>query len=200
VIRTPPTTTARKAAELRRLPQSGQRSPLGRPLLACPFIRPAVAAVPRFRTDDPRPTARARDLQAVRSRCVPLVSCLIVLGLVPLIASCAGDHQAEPTIGSVNFTPRLVVSVDEVGFAVAKGETDNPAITADPASAPEGTVIEIRNTGSAERRVTNEAAIDTGVMQPGDSTTVVLTTQGELELHDAASEATLMINVTPRAA
>ena len=128
------------------------------------------------------------------------MSCLIVLGLVPLVASCSGDHAAEPTIGSVNFTAKLMVSVDDNGFAVAKGETDNPAITAEPASAPEGTVIEIRNTGSVDRRVTNEAAIDTGVMQPGDGTTVVLTTQGDLELHDAASGATLTINVTPRAA
>ena len=134
----------------------------------------------------------------MRSRWVSLVFGLVALGLVTVVASCSGDHQAEPTIGSVDFTPRLVVSVDDRGFAVAKGDTDNPAITADPASAPEGTVIEIRNSGSADHRVTNEAAIDTGIMQPGDSTTVVLTTAGDLELREAASGATLTINVTPR--
>ena len=136
----------------------------------------------------------------MRSRWVSLVFGLGVLGLGLVVASCAGDHQAEPTIESVNFTPRLIVSVDDNGFHVAKGETDNPSISADPASAPEGTVIEIRNAGSVDHRVTNDAAIDTGVMQPGDSTTVVLTTAGDLELHDATSGATLTIDVTPRAA
>jgi hypothetical protein len=198
----PPATTARTGAETRRVQPHGQCSALGRPSLACPFIRPAEGTVPRFSTSAILlgPTVRARDSHVVRSRWVPLLFSLLVLGLVPVVASCGGDHQAEPTLASVNFTAKLVVSVDETGFAVTKGETDNPAITAEPASAPEGTVIEIRNAGSVDRRVTDEAAIDTGVMQPGDSTTVVLTTPGDLELHDAASGATLTINVTPRAA
>jgi hypothetical protein len=122
----------------------------------------------------------------------------VVLGLAVGAVACSGDHRAEPTLGSVNFTPRLVVSVDDSGFEVARGETDNASITADPASAPAGTVIEIRNAGSTDRRVTNNATIDTGVMQPGDSTTVVLTTEGDLELHDAESNAELTIAVTAR--
>jgi hypothetical protein len=134
----------------------------------------------------------------VRSRWLSLVFVLVGVGLVPVVASCAGDHRAEPTIESVNFTPKLVVSVDDRGFTVAKGESDNSSITANPASAPQGTVIEIRNAGAVDHRVTNDAAVDTGVMQPGDSTTVVLTTEGDLELHDAASGATLTISVTPR--
>ena len=124
-----------------------------------------------------------------------LILCLV---LVPFGAACAGDHPAEPTLGSVNFTPRLIVTVDEAGFGVERGETTNAAITADPPSAPEGTVVEIRNGGSRDHRITTDAAIDTGIMQPGDTTTVVLTTEGELVLHDAASDQSLTVAVTPR--
>ncbi len=123
-----------------------------------------------------------------------------VLALGPLVASCAGDHQAEPTIASVDFTPRLVVSVDDGGFSVTRGDTDKAEVTADPPSAPAGTVIEIRNVGTSDHRVTNDSTVDTGIMQPGDSTTVVLTTEGDLELQDAGGGATVTIAVTPRAA
>lgn len=127
-----------------------------------------------------------------------LISCFVVLA--PFVMSCAGDHPAEPTIGSVNFTPRLIVTVDDGGFDVARGDAANPAVTDDPPAAPEGTVIEIRNDGTRDHRVTAGTAIDTGIMQPGDSTTVVLTAEGDLELHDAESGATLTISVTPRTA
>jgi hypothetical protein len=123
----------------------------------------------------------------------------IAVALLPLFASCGGDHEAQPTIESVDFSPRLLVSVGDAGFVVTTGDTDNASITADPPSAPEGTVIEIRNTGATDRRVTDDSTIDTGVMQPGDSTTVVLTTEGDLELRDAADGATVKITVTPRA-
>jgi hypothetical protein len=175
------------------------------------MVEECIEATERLESaDGPRLTARARDSQTVRSRWVSLlfsrpvlrlgVLGLGVVGLGAVIASCAGDRQAEPTIESIDFTPRLLVSVDDTGFTVAKGDTDNPLITADPASAPVGTLIEIRNAGSVDHRVTNEAATDTGVMQPGDNTTVVLATEGDLELRDDASGATLKITVTPRSA
>lgn len=123
---------------------------------------------------------------------------VLVVGLSTVVAACAGDHPAEPTISTVPFTPRLVVTVDDSGFAVARGQTDDPSISADPPTAPTGTVIEVRNGGSGDHRVTNGGAIDTGVLQPGDTTTVVLRDVGDLELRDDTTDATVTIAVTAR--
>jgi hypothetical protein len=137
----------------------------------------------------------ARESLVVRSRWLLVV---VVLGLPVLAAACAGDHPAAPTIGSVDFTPRLVLQVDEQGFEVDRGVTDDPVVTADPPSAPEGTVIEIRNGGSTDHRVTDGGTLDTGILRPGDTTTVVLTAEGDLDLHDAETGATITVAVTAR--
>lgn len=147
-----------------------------------------------FPCDVTCPGTGARDSTAVRSRWFVLV----VLVLAPLVAGCTGDEGTEPTLTSTDFTPRLVVSIDAQGFEVRRGDTDDPAITADPPSAPSGTVIEISNEGERENRVSNDGTVDTGVLQPGDSTVVVLTTEGDLELHDQAGHE-VTITVTPRA-
>lgn len=123
----------------------------------------------------------------------PLVLVAVVLAS-PLVA-CSGDRGTEPTLPTVELSPRLVVSVDDDGFSVERGDTDDPAITADPPAAPTGTVIEVRNDGDSDNRVSDDDTIDTGVMRPGDTTTVVLTSEGPLELRDASGHA-LTIDVT----
>lgn len=123
---------------------------------------------------------------------------LAVVGLALVTPACAGDHPAEPTIGSIDFTPRLVLEVHDQGFEVSRGDTDDPAVTADPPSAPEGTVIEIRNAGSTDHRVSDGSTVDTGILQPGDTTTVVLTTQGDLDLRDTGTDASVTVAVTAR--
>lgn len=131
----------------------------------------------------------------MRSRWFVLV---VVVALAPVVAACAGDQGTEPMLTSTDFTPRLVISVDDQGFSVRRGDTENPAISADPPTAPAGTVIEISNEGERENRVSNDGTVDTGVLQPGDSTVVVLTTDGDLELHDQAGHE-VTVTVTPRA-
>lgn len=123
---------------------------------------------------------------------------LLIVMFMLVAASCAGDHEAEPTIPSVNFTPRLVVLVDADGFTVEAGERSD-GTEMDPPSVPAGSVIELRNADNTDHRITAGTTIDTGVMRPGDSTTVVMTTEGETELRDRVGGAMLAITVTPRA-
>jgi hypothetical protein len=123
---------------------------------------------------------------------------VMVLGVLPVV-SCGGDHDAEPTIPSVDFTPRLVVVVTGAdGLAVEPGGRPE-GTQLSPASVPSGSVIEVRNEDSRDHRITAGTTIDTGVMRPGDNTTVVMTTEGDTELRDRETGATLVITVTPRA-
>jgi hypothetical protein len=122
---------------------------------------------------------------------------VVVLALV--LTACSGDAGTEPTLGSIDFTPGLVVSIDDQGFEVSRGSTEDSAISTDPPSAPSGTVIEISNDGDRDNRVSNDSTVDTGVLRPGESTVVVLTTDGDLVLRDLAGHE-VTITVTPRAA
>lgn len=124
----------------------------------------------------------------------------LVIGVVLAVASltsCAGDRDAEPTVASVDFTPRLVLVVSPDGLEVEEG--DRPGASLDPPSVPAGSVVEVRNDAPDERRVVSGSTIDTGVMQPGDTTTVVLAAEGDVELRDTATGATTTIAVTARA-
>jgi hypothetical protein len=120
---------------------------------------------------------------------------LVGIALLSVLTGCAGDREAEPTIPSVDFTPRLVVVVSADGLSVERGERFHDA-QLDPPSVPSGSVVEVRNDDSGDHRITAGSAVDTGVMRSGDTTTVVLTNEGETELRDRETGATLTITVT----
>ncbi len=109
----------------------------------------------------------------------------------------------QPTLPSIDFTPKLVVTVDEAGLRPSLGPRADPEVQLDPLSLREGSVVEIVNGGSLEHRVKASGLVDTGVMQPGERMTLGLTkeltedTTYELrELTDPTH--TLAITVKPR--
>jgi hypothetical protein len=118
--------------------------------------------------------------------------------LVLLLAGCSGDRKPEPTIATVDFTPRVAVSVDERGFRVESVDSSTASIDPEQPVVSAGTVVEIRNVGTDARRVVAGTKIDTGVMEPGDTTTVVLSEAADLELRDVDSGLTLAVTVEPR--
>jgi hypothetical protein len=71
-------------------------------------------------------------------------------------------------------------------------------VTLDPPSVPAGSVIEVRNADNDDHRITADTTIDTGIMRPDDTTTVVMTTEGDIELRDVDSGDALTITVTAR--
>jgi len=109
------------------------------------------------------------------------------------LGGCAGTKAAEPTAATVNFAPKTVLAVDEAGITSVPLEVIDGAV-----SLQAGNVIEVANTGTTERRVTG-AGIDTGIMRPGDTTTVVVSKAGEVSVVDVYEPSHhLILRVAPR--
>lgn len=125
----------------------------------------------------------------------PHAPIVAAVGLVLSVAlgGCAGTHAAEPTVATVNFGPKTVLDVDEAGI------TSTPIEVIDGAVALKaGNVIEVSNTGADEHRVTGPG-VDTGIMKPGDTTTVVVTKAGDLPIVDLLHpDHHLVLRVAPR--
>lgn len=143
---------------------------------------------------------------------------LAVLGGA-VLGSCGDDQTGQPGIPAVDFTPRLVVTVADEELTASlgpRGEGD-PAVSADPARLPEGSVMELRFEGPGEQRVvgyltppgaepadlddpevaTPAPLVDTGVQRAGDVVTVALTAAGTLELSPLDEpDRTLTVQVT----
>jgi hypothetical protein len=142
-----------------------------------------------------------------------------VLGAL-VLAGCGEDQTGAPGIPEVDFTPRLVVTVDGDALTASvgpRGEGD-PAVSADPARLPTGSVVELRFEGPGEQRVvgyltppgedppdlsdpevaTPSPLLDSGIQRAGGEVTVVLTDPGTLELSTLANrERSLAIELTP---
>jgi hypothetical protein len=116
---------------------------------------------------------------------------------VALTAGCGPDGSAErpyqPTLPAVDFRPVLVLTVGDGddGVRAAPGERAVPVVRTDPPTVPSGSVVEVRNAGSRDRRLRAGTAFDTGIMRPGERTTVVVTSPGsdrsDLDLVDELS-------------
>lgn len=99
--------------------------------------------------------------------------CALTLALTLGACQSGGPEQAAPP--DVDFTPKIVVIVDGSGVRTEDRQQG------DGLSFRSGTVIEVRNTSDVDRRVrakNGTTFYDTGIMQPGDSTVVVLSTPG----------------------
>ena len=124
---------------------------------------------------------------------------LAVLGLALGLglAACTGSTAPTPTIPSVDFTPHLVIGIDDAGTLHVV-----PATGTDASSVPQGTVALVRNDGTTDHRVTGtidgKVGLDTGTQHPGDTTTVVLGDAGTLELQVDQAGQTTTITVEAR--
>lgn len=125
----------------------------------------------------------------------PTLAAGLVLALV-LAAGCGPREGAEPTVASVDFSPRAVIVADDDGLACRP---------ADGCTLPPGSVVEVRNDGSGPRRLQGDGgrAFDTGELRPGEALVVVLGRAGEgdgeeIEVADPADPAQVLpITVLP---
>jgi hypothetical protein len=140
-----------------------------------------------------------------------------------VLTGCGDDQTGQPGVTQTDFSPRLVVTVDDRGLTASvgpRGEGDD-RVSADPARLPAGSVMQIRFAGTGEGRVvgtltapgatppdpedrdvaTSAPLVDTGIQFPGDDVTVVLADPGTLVLSDRDEPArTLTVEISPRAA
>lgn len=112
---------------------------------------------------------------------------------LPALA-CRGGTPHEPTLPTVDFTPVAIVTASPDGLDCIMHPTPSPC------EIPAGSVIEVRNDGPGERRLQAGEAFDTGIMRPGETTTVVLGDEPTtLEVRDAFDpDAMLVLEVVPR--
>jgi hypothetical protein len=118
-----------------------------------------------------------------------------VLAAGATTAVACGDPVEEPTLPTVDFAPSatLTVTPDAIGCALFR------VTTGPDCSVPAGSVVEVANEGADNRRVVADGIFDTGILRPGDTTTVVVTDVGTFEVYDDAEpEHTLELVVTPR--
>ncbi len=91
-----------------------------------------------------------------------------------VVTGCDAD-PSPPTpedLRAVDVSPDHTISVDEDGFEPSRLE-----IRA-------GEVVRLVNAGDEEHSFTAEERFDTGLLEPGEDTTVVLTTPGEVPYRD----------------
>lgn len=120
------------------------------------------------------------------------VSALLLMGAATFAAGgCVGSAPTEPTLPTVDFRPKLVLDVDDGAIEVIAGDRRDDAVRLDPTSVPAGTVAEVRIRGTRDHRLQGNAGkvFDTGVLRPGERTTIVL---------DSTAAEDLVIDVTDR--
>lgn len=135
-------------------------------------------------------------------------------------AGCGSDPDAQPTVASVDFDPRLVVTVDDGGISAEPG--DRSGAEAGGAggaewTVPTGSVVDLTVTGDEPHRVvitvspTDRADdpdaerpwVDAGTLLPGETTVLGLSAAGVYRVSasspaSADPSATLVLEVRPR--
>jgi plastocyanin len=116
---------------------------------------------------------------------------LALLGAAALLAGCVDPKPSSPTaedLRDIDLTPDHTVTVDEAGLHPAALDVQT------------GEVVLFVNEGTELHSFTAEERFDTGRMEPGDDTTIVLTEPGEIpyqDLEDPDHEATITIVASP---
>ena len=118
----------------------------------------------------------------------PIGVALVAAALLTPLASCADPEASSPTpedLADVDLSPDHTITVDEDGFTPSSLEV-----------AP-GEVILLVNDGDGPHSFTSEEhELDTGRLQPGDETTLVLTEPDEITYFDVENrdhEGTLVV-------
>jgi hypothetical protein len=136
-----------------------------------------------------------------------------------LATACEPQVDAQPPVASVNFEPRLVVTVGEAGMTAEPGGRDGAEIVHGDHPAdwnlPAGSVVELRNDATGPQRVliTRQGVadaplaeapvwLDTGDLLPGESVVLGLSAAGDYALETTttglADQPDLVLRVAPR--
>ena len=108
-----------------------------------------------------------------------------------LLTACVDPKPSSPTpedLRDIDLTPDHTITVDETGFHPDALEVES------------GDVVLFVNEGTELHSFTADERFDTGRMEPGDDTTVVLTEPGEIPYRDLEApdhEATITIVPAP---
>jgi hypothetical protein len=135
---------------------------------------------------------------------------VLVLSAVALAvgSACAGSTPAEPTLPSVNFSPKVLIEIRPDGLHYAKGPREDRELLLDPPTFGSGTVSEITNATTTDQRLQgdNGKVFDTGILRPGDKTTVVFTnstaeqvTVAVTDTRDPTIKGTIVVRPKPTA-
>jgi hypothetical protein len=99
----------------------------------------------------------------------------LIVGLILAVVACGGEPTSGPTLPTVDFTPKLVLTVAEGRVTATGGPRADDRVRTDPPTVPSGAVIEIVNRGQEDHRLQAAGLFDTGIMRPGERTTAVVT-------------------------
>ena len=133
---------------------------------------------------------------------------LLLVAASAVASACAGSTPTEPTLPTVNFTPKVLIEIRPDGLHYAKGPRDDRELLLDPPTFGSGTVSEITNATSTDHRLQGDAGkvFDTGALKPGDKTTVVFTntttdpmTIAVTDPRDPAVKGTIVVRPKPTA-
>jgi plastocyanin len=112
---------------------------------------------------------------------------MAVLAASAAVAACGPADPSTPTpedLRAIDLSPDHTITVDEDGFEPSELEVAS------------GDVVLLVNEGGELHSFTAEERFDTGRMEPGDETTLVLTEPGEIpyeDLENPDAEGTLTI-------
>lgn len=127
--------------------------------------------------------------------------------LVPGGVGCGSRSDAEPSVASVDFEPRLVVVADGEDLRAEEGPRVGATHGDDGWTVPDPSVVlltvegddPVRIVGSRTPTGADEATplVDTGMLLPGDEVTVAVTEPGRVELTlDGSTAAPLLVTVS----
>jgi hypothetical protein len=136
----------------------------------------AAATSRPTRAPSSRPSRSSRSSRSKRSFLALVVAAIAITGV-----SACGDVTPQPTLSTVNFSPKLVVTVADGHLVLSKGPRDDAAVSLGgpiEATVPAGTVIEVVNDGPSSHRLQGDTVFDTGILRKGERTTIVLTNDG----------------------
>ena len=146
---------------------------------------------------------------------------VVLLAGAALATACEPQTDAQPTVATVNFEPRVIITVDDGGISGLPGERDGAQIghgdTSADLIAPAGSVAELHNDATGPRRVvvtrspveSSDPAdatvwLDTGDLQPGESVVLGLSAVGDYGFTETpagpSGQGELTVRITPRPA
>jgi plastocyanin len=109
----------------------------------------------------------------------PILGLLATGALVLTAAACGEPRPSSPTpadLRAIDLSPDHTITVDDDGFSPARLEIDP------------GEVVLLVNDGTGLHSFTAPERFDTGRLEPGEDTTLLLTEPGEITYRDLESD------------